>query len=316
MQRKSLFLKVAIVTSTLLFSMTTVADVRALPTKATPPSEIWLTSAPALTSTSTSTNCITDSDINASNLMRTRDNGPFSINSKDVPRQSVTGFGGGTIYYPTNASGCGLLGAIAVIPGYVSYESSIKWWGPRLASWGFVVITMDTRSIYDDPDSRAEQLSAALDHVINDDTVGTVIDPKRLGAIGWSMGGGGVLKLATQRSDVRAIVPLAPYHDKSYGEVKTPTLMITCENDRIAANQKYSTLFYEQAIGPKMNIEVNNGSHFCPSYRFNEILLSKPTIAWMQRYINNDTRFDTFLCANENYSDSPRFSNYKYANCS
>lgn len=267
------------------------------------------------TSTASRSNCIADSVITASELSDTRDNGPFAVASKAVPRQLANGFGGGTIDYPTNAGDCGLLGGIAVIPGYVSYEASIKWWGPRLASWGFVVITIDTNSIYDDPNSRATQLNAALDHILSDSTVGAQIDSTRLGAIGWSMGGGGALQLATKRSDVRAIIPQTPYHDKDYGTMDTPALFITCQNDRIASNKKYSSPFYNNAAGPKMKIEIKNGSHFCPSYRFNEILLSKPGIAWMHRYINGDTRFDKFLCNNENYGSSPRISAYDYKNC-
>ena len=298
--------KAIIVTGALFFSMPTWAELSLSETTVHTVNEAL----PAMPS-----DCIADSAITADALSDTRDNGPFSVRTKRVSRQSAKGFGGGTIHYPTNASGCGLLGAIAVVPGYVSYEAAIKWWGPRLASWGFVVITINTHSIYDDPDSRAAQLNAALDHMIADDTVGSMIDPTRLGAIGWSMGGGGALRLATERSTVRAIMPLAPYHNKSYGAVKTPTLVITCEHDRIASNNKYSNAFYKNATGPKMIVEVNNGSHFCPSYRFNEILLSKPGIAWMQRHINNDTRFDKFLCANENYSKSPRISAYNYKDC-
>ena len=267
------------------------------------------------TSTASRSNCIADSVITAAELSATRDNGPLTVASKAIPRQLANGFGGGTIHYPTNAGDCGLLGGIAVIPGYVSYEASIKWWGPRLASWGFVVITIDTNSIYDDPDSRATQLSAALDHIVSDSTVGAQIDSTRLGAIGWSMGGGGALQLATQRSDVRAIITQTPYHDKDYGTMDTPALFITCQNDRIASNKKYSSAFYNHAAGPKMKIEIKNGSHFCPSYRFNEILLSKPGIAWMHRYINGDTRFDKFLCNNENYGNSPRISSYDYKDC-
>lgn len=301
--------KAIIVTGALFFSMPTLAELSLSETKIHTVNEA-LPSVSAMPS-----DCIADSAITADSLSDTRDNGPFSVRTKRVSRQSAKGFGGGTIHYPTNASGCGLLGAIAVVPGYVSYEAAIKWWGPRLASWGFVVITINTHSIYDDPDSRAAQLNAALDHMIADDTVGSMIDPTRLGAIGWSMGGGGALRLATERSTVRAIMPLAPYHNKSYGAVKTPTLVITCEHDRIAPNNKYSNAFYKNATGPKMIVEVNNGSHFCPSYRFNEILLSKPGIAWMQRHINNDTRFDKFLCANENYSKNPRISAYNYKDC-
>ena len=267
------------------------------------------------TSTASRSNCIADSVITAAELSATRDNGPLTVASKAIPRQLANGFGGGTIHYPTNAGDCGLLGGIAVIPGYVSYEASIKWWGPRLASWGFVVITIDTNSIYDDPDSRATQLSAALDHIVSDSTVSAQIDSTRLGAIGWSMGGGGALQLATQRSDVRAIIPQTPYHDKDYGIMDTPALFITCQNDRIASNKKYSSPFYNHAAGPKIKIEIKNGSHFCPSYRFNEILLSKLGIAWMHRYINSDTRFDKFLCHNENYGNSPSISSYDHKDC-
>lgn len=267
------------------------------------------------TFTASRSNCIADSVITAAELSATRDNGPLTVASKAIPRQLANGFGGGTIHYPTNAGDCGLLGGIAVIPGYVSYEASIKWWGPRLASWGFVVITIDTNSIYDDPNSRATQLSAALDHIVSDSTVGAQIDSTRLGAIGWSMGGGGALQLATQRSDVRAIITQTPYHDKDYGIMDTPALFITCQNDRIASSKKYSSPFYNHAAGPKMKIEIKNGSHFCPSYRFNEILLSKLGIAWMHRYINGDTRFDKFLCHNENYGNSPRISAYDYKDC-
>src|SRR5690606_14093054 len=118
---------------------------------ATLATKVPATKIPLTTTTSASppSNCIPDSVITAAELSATRDNGPFTVASKSVPRQLANGFGGGTIHYPTNAGDCGLLGGIAVIPGYVSYEASIKWWGPRLASWGFVVITIDTNSIYD-----------------------------------------------------------------------------------------------------------------------------------------------------------------------
>ena len=299
-----------IATSALLFSMNVTAFTS---------EKLLLTPALPVTLASTASaipHCIADSAISADALSGTRDNGPFSIHTKRIPRQSAKGFGGGTIHYPTNASGCGLLGAIAVVPGYVSYENSIKWWGPRLASWGFVVITINTNSIYDDPDSRATQLNAALDQMIADDTVGSMIDPERLGAIGWSMGGGGALKLATSRSAVRAIIPQAPYYEGSYGTMNTPAFMIGCEWDTIAPTRQHVDVFYNNASGPKMKIEVNDGNHSCANSGYNEALLGKPGIAWMQRYIHGDTRFNQFLCAKENYGSIYRVSDYDYANCS
>lgn len=309
---------IIIVAGTITFSMPALAEITvsetivALPKVAIP--KVAMPSEALSTPTPTLSNCIADSAITAKALSDTGANGPFTVATKRVSRQSH-GFGGGTIYYPTNASGCGLLGGIAVVPGYVSYESSIKWWGPRLASWGFVVITINTNDISDNPDSRATQLSAALDHLLLDSTVGHIVDRERLGVIGWSMGGGGALKLATDRSTVRAIIAQTPYYDTSYPTMATPALFIACEKDRVAPNQKYTNVFYNNAAGPKMKVEVNNGSHFCASYGFHKKLLSKPGIAWMQRYINGDTRFDQFLCSSENYKSSPDISSYNYENC-
>lgn len=295
MIKKTLSSTLATTTGALVFSMAVAAG----------------TSANAATS-----DCIADSAINSAALSNTGASGPFSVSTKTVSRSSANGFGGGTIHYPTNAGGCGLLGGIAVVPGYVSYEDSIKWWGPRLASWGFVVITINTKTIYDQPDSRATQLSAALDHIISDSTVGSMVNRNRLGAIGWSMGGGGALKLATSRSAVRAIIPQAPYYEGSYGTMNTPAFMIGCEWDTIAPTRQHVDVFYNNASGPKMKIEVNDGNHSCANSGYNEALLGKPGIAWMQRYIHGDTRFNQFLCAKENYGSIYRVSDYDYANCS
>jgi len=294
MKKKSLFSTLAMTASVLLISMSVNAGKPAAAAAAT---------------------CISDSDITSAALSTTGSSGPFTVSTKSVSRYSASGFGGGTIHYPTNAGDCGLIGGIAVVPGYVSYESSIRWWGPRLASWGFVVITINTNSIYDQPDSRATQLSAALDHIIADSTVGAMVDSNNLGAIGWSMGGGGSLKLATTRSTVRAIIPQAPWYSGSYGKMNTPAFMIGCQNDTVAPTAEHVNVFYSNASGSKMKIEVNNGSHSCANSGYNEALLGKPGIAWMQRYIHGDTRFSQFLCANENYGSSTSVSAYDYASC-
>ena len=155
--------KATIAMGALIFSMPILAEVSLSETTTISANEA-LPTVPTLPTVPS--DCIADSAITAAALSDTRDNGPFSVSTKHVARQSAKGFGGGTIHYPTDAIGCGLLGAIAVVPGYVSYEAAIKWWGPRLASWGFVVITIDTNSIYDDPDSRAIQLNAALESLM------------------------------------------------------------------------------------------------------------------------------------------------------
>ena len=83
--------------------------------------------------------------------------GSFAVSTSTVV--APVGFGGGTIYYPTVA---GQYGVIAMSPGFTATQSSIAWLGRRLATWGFVVITINTNTTMDQPASRATQLMAAL----------------------------------------------------------------------------------------------------------------------------------------------------------
>ncbi len=245
--------------------------------------------------------------------------GPFNVATSRVSG-FLTGFGGGTLHYPTNTTG--KMGAIAVIPGYVSYESSIKWWGPRLASHGFVVITMDTNTIYDQPNSRADQLSKALDYVIAQSNSRTSpiygkVDSTRLGAIGWSMGGGGSLKLATQRS-LNAIIPQAPYYAglNSFNTIKTPALILACQSDVVAPVSSHASPFYNKIPNstPKALLEVSRGSHFCANSGYpDEAILGMYGISWMKRFIDFDSRYSQFLCG-PNHAANSSISEYRQ-NC-
>ncbi|GAA6136217.1 lipase [Oceaniserpentilla sp. 4NH20-0058] len=237
--------------------------------------------------------------------------GPYSVSTISVSSWSASGFGGGTIHYSTESGG--EQGVIAVIPGYLSYESSIEWWGPRLASWGFTVITIDTNSIYDQPDSRADQLSAALDHVIDEaanssSAIYGLVDSSRVGVIGWSMGGGGSLKLSTERS-IDAAIPQAPYYSGSndFDQITTPTFIIACENDTVAPVSSHASPFYNDipSSTPKAFLEINGGDHYCANTGYSdEDILGRNGVAWMKRFIDQDTRYSQFLCGPNFESDS------------
>lgn len=129
--------------------------------------------------------------------------GPYSVADTNVSSLTVTGFGGGTIYYPTSTSD-GTFGAVVIAPGFTAYQSSIAWLGPRLASQGFVVFTIDTNTTLDQPDSRGRQLLAALDYLTGRSSVRGRIDSSRLGVMGHSMGGGGTLEAAKSRPSLQA----------------------------------------------------------------------------------------------------------------
>ncbi|MBC7956640.1 MAG: dienelactone hydrolase family protein [Cytophagales bacterium] len=243
--------------------------------------------------------------------------GPFATSSFTVSRPS--GYGAGTVYYPTNAGGT--VGAIAIVPGYTARQSSINWWGPRLASHGFVVITIDTNSTSDQPASRSRQQLAALDQVatLNSTSSSPIynkVDTSRMGVMGWSMGGGGSLISAQNRSSLKAAAPQAPWNSSTnFSSVTVPTLIFACESDAIARVGSHASPMYNSMTrNPKQFMEIEGGSHSCAnSGNSNQALIGKKGVAWMKRFMDNDTRYTSFACSNPN---STRVSDFRVARCS
>jgi predicted dienelactone hydrolase len=224
------------------------------------------------------------------------------VSQTSVSSLSVTGFGGGTIYYPTSTSD-GTFGAVAVSPGYTAYESSISWLGPRLASQGFVVFTIDTLTTVDQPDSRGRQLLAALDYLTERSSVRSRVDASRLGVMGHSMGGGGSLEAAKSRPALQAAIPLTPWNlDKTWPEVTTPTLIFGADGDTIAPVASHAEPFYSSLSSSldRGYLELNSATHFTPNS--SNTTIAKYSISWLKRFIDNDTRYEQFLCPLPRYS--------------
>ena len=222
--------------------------------------------------------------------------GPFAIAQTSVSDFSTPGFGSATIYYPTDTSQ-GTFGGVAVSPGFTASESTIAWYGPRLASQGFVVITFNTNSRYDSPSERGDQLRAALDYLTTRSTVRTRVDAARLAVMGHSMGGGGSLEATKDRPALQASIPLTAYNsDKSWPEVTTPTLLIGAQNDSVAPVRSHSIPFYDSLTNAqeKAYIELAGASHSAPNSP--NTTIAKYSISWLKRFIDNDTRYEQFLC--------------------
>ncbi|MBC7954605.1 MAG: dienelactone hydrolase family protein [Cytophagales bacterium] len=243
--------------------------------------------------------------------------GPFAFSSFSVTRPS--GYGAGTVYYPTNAGGT--VGAIAIVPGFFARQSSINWWGPRLASHGFVVITIDTNSTFDQPASRASQQMAALRQVAtlagtSSSPIYRKVDTARLGVMGWSMGGGGTLLAARDNPSLKAAAPQAPWNSSTtnFSSMTVPTLIIACESDSTAPTRSHAEPFYtSMSRNSKQYLEINNGSHSCANGGSNTGLLGKKGVAWMKRFMDEDRRYTSFACSNPN---SSAVSDFRTANCS
>ncbi|MEV8599655.1 dienelactone hydrolase family protein [Streptomyces griseoviridis] len=222
--------------------------------------------------------------------------GSYAVSQTTVSSLLVSDFGGGTIYYPTSTSD-GTFGAVAVSPGYTGTQSSISWLGPRLASQGFVVFTIDTLTTLDQPDSRGRQLLAALDYLTQRSSVRTRVDSDRLGVIGHSMGGGGTLEAAKTRPSLRAAIPLTPWNlDKTWPEVRTPTLVVGADGDTIAPVATHAEPFYTSLPSSldRAYLELNGATHFTPNS--SNTTIAKYSVSWLKRFIDKDTRYEQFLC--------------------
>jgi dienelactone hydrolase len=230
-------------------------------------------------------------------LTVTAPTGPFATASTTVP-SSVAGFGGGVIYYPTDTSQ-GTFGAVAFAPGFLGTTANYTWVGPRVASQGFVVFVIDTDSRLDPPTSRADQLLAALDYLVTTSSVRTRVDASRLAVAGHSMGGGGTIEAANDRPTLQAAVALQPWHsDKTWPGVHVPTMIIGAELDTTAPVATHSEPMYVSipAASEKAYVELNGADHRVGTT--GDTTQAKLLIVWLKRYVDNDTRYDQFLCPN------------------
>jgi predicted dienelactone hydrolase len=221
--------------------------------------------------------------------------GTFTVASVAVPT-TVSGFGGGTIYYPTDTSQ-GTFGGVAFAPGFLASSTNYTWVGPRLASHGFVVITINTLNRIDQPPSRGDQLLAALNHLTTSSPVAGRVDPNRLAVAGHSMGGGGSLEAALDRPSLQAAVPLQPWNQtKSWTGIGVPTMIIGAEADTTAAVATHSEPFYESipAAAEKAYVELNGAEHRVGTTADNT--QAKFMLVWLKRYVDNDTRYEQFIC--------------------
>lgn len=242
--------------------------------------------------------------------------GPLSVATANVS-SSVDGFGGGTIYYPANVNQ--ELAAISIAPGFTNTQSAVAWWGPILASHGFVVITINTNSRFDQPESRGRQLDSALSYLIDEGNrsgspISGLIDENRLATMGFSMGGGGALRSAA-RNRLSASVPMAPWNigGNDFEDIEVPTMIMACENDGTAPVGIHASPFYNTIPGStdKALMEINDGPHNCANgNNSNNALLSTYGVSWMKRFLDKDRRFSQFLCG-PNHEANSRISDYR-----
>lgn len=237
--------------------------------------------------------------------------GPFAVANTNIATPS--GYGSGTVYYPT-ATSEGPFGVVSVTPGFTETKTAINWLGPLLASHGFVVVTINAKTIFDSPSSRGKQMMAALNQVVGLSALKTSpfagkVDGLRMGVMGHSMGGGGTLDAARDNPSLKASIPMAPWElTKNYATTTVPTMIVSCENDIIASVKNHANKFYD-SFTPSLNkalLEMKGVGHSCTTSSASatvKTMVGKYSLAWLKRFIDSDTRYSPFLCGAPHQAD-------------
>ena len=225
--------------------------------------------------------------------------GPFTVMTQTL---RGSGFGGGTVYSPSTA---GQYGLIAVCPGFSATQSSIAAMSRRLATHGFVVVAIDTTTVFDLPGSRGNQLLAALRATQSLKTGPVVgkVDAQRMAVAGWSMGGGGTLRAVETTPTLKAGTPWAPWAlSNQLKNNRVPVAILGGSADNVAAPGTHANVFYNAipASSAKLVGIIRGAGHGFPT------TASQPTgytsVAWMKRFVDNDTRYSQFLTGDSRFS--------------
>lgn len=219
--------------------------------------------------------------------------GPYTIVSENLPG---SGYGKATIHAPKTGGSYALM---AVCPGFVSPESSITQISKRLATHGFSVVTIGTRTLLDFPSSRASQILAALDagSKVSSGNAAGKVDASRMVASGWSMGGGGTLLAAAKTPKLKAAVAYAPWNlsSSAFRSITVPTIIFGATGDTIAGVDTFSKPFYDAIPDTthKALAVLEGDNHFFPNTAADPV--SYTNIAWNKRFADGNTQYKQFI---------------------
>ncbi|MFG3722914.1 dienelactone hydrolase family protein [Streptomyces massasporeus] len=191
----------------------------------------------------------------------------------------------------------GTWGAVAAVPGYTAeWAAEGAWMGHWLASFGFVVIGIDTNSPNDFDTARGTQLLAALDYLTRKSPVRDRVDPGRLGVLGHSMGGGGAISAAVRRPSLNAALPLAPFSpSQNLSSLRVPTMIMGARDDGTVTPSYLDGLYGGMPTGTQSAfIELTGGGHGFPTWGNSNV--TRRIIPWLKIFLDNDTLDTHLLC--------------------
>jgi dienelactone hydrolase len=226
--------------------------------------------------------------------------GPFDVETLGAGLRDGPDYGTQTLHVPVDAEPP--FAGVVVVPGFISPESSIRAWGPFLASHGIVTLTIGTNSGGDPPEVRARALLDGIETLKAENArsgspVEGAMALDRFGVMGWSMGGGGTLIAANGNPDLRAAVGLAAWSPGvRFAENEVPTLLLAGSADALAGGQSQGFFESIPEQTPKMLFEVAGGPHDIandPASAGGEI--GRYGLSWLKVFLEGDERYRQFL---------------------
>jgi hypothetical protein len=232
--------------------------------------------------------------------------GRFAVQSYRSGWQDSPAYGAATIWYSPNAPTP--WAGVAVVPGFT--ELQLTGWGSFLASHGFVTITIDTNSTGELPAARATALNAAINTLKAESSrSGSPLNGKMssdsYAVMGHSMGGGGTL-IASTDLQYKAAIPLAPWPAGStHPSSRTPTLVITAENDSLVDDVGAENTYRSIGARPKAWMEFRGADHFVvnnPNSPGNAQIGGRYALAWLEIFLHSDARYKSVIQSNSAFS--------------
>ncbi len=156
------------------------------------------------------------------------------VTFKGEDREAVTG----KLMKP---EGKGPFPAVILLHGLDEMDKHYDTWAERLASWGYVTLQIDDfgprgkSSLSDPPSRRANDICSAESYL----AAQAYVDPKRIGAMGWSRRGSSTLAALCAKDSprqhkkypLRAVVAFYPYCFRSLASLEFPLLILIGELD-------------------------------------------------------------------------------------
>lgn len=232
------------------------------------------------------------------------DNGPYSYSTYQLPGWRH----GATVYYPTDADAP--FSGIVFCPPYMGTQIMYRDWGPFFASHGIVLVTMDTSSTLITVDQRAREQRTVLDLLKAENTRANSplyqqLDTDRVGAMGWSMGGGATWINSAEYPGLKTAMSLAGHNltaininSKGFG-TQCPTIIFcgALDTTYLGGMLQSETVYYNIPSGvPKVYYEVGTAGHFVwggPTDANDHV--AELALAFQKTFLDGDGRWEQYI---------------------